>query len=95
MLRATVIAPRAVAHDEEISTVGHLDELRTRLIASLIVIAVAFGFCFWQNHRLLHLSTVRSPTRLRQQVRAGHGPLGATYAVPRTRATSRFSCARW
>ncbi|MGN6868744.1 MAG: twin-arginine translocase subunit TatC [Solirubrobacteraceae bacterium] len=81
MLKAIAIAPRAVGHDEELSTVGHLDELRTRLIASLIVIAVAFGFCFWQNHRLLHFIDRPLAHQTQEQVRAGHGPLGATYAV--------------
>jgi sec-independent protein translocase protein TatC len=81
MLRATAIASPPVGHHEELSTVGHLDELRTRLIASLIVIAVAFGFCFWQNHRLLHLINRPLAHQTQEQVRAGHGPLGATYAV--------------
>jgi sec-independent protein translocase protein TatC len=81
MLRTIAIAPRSVGHDEELSTVGHLDELRTRLIASLVVIAVAFGFCFWQNHRLLHLINRPLAHQTQEQVRAGHGPLGATYAV--------------
>ncbi|HKO26952.1 MAG TPA: twin-arginine translocase subunit TatC [Solirubrobacteraceae bacterium] len=81
MLRAIAIAPPAVGHDEALSTVGHLDELRTRLIASLVVIAVAFGFCFWQNHRLLHLIDRPLAHQTQEQVRAGHGPLGATYAV--------------
>src|SRR6185437_12042983 len=81
MLRAIAIAPPVVGHEEELSTVGHLDELRTRLIASLIVIAVAFGFCCWQNHRLLHLIDRPLAHQTQEQVRAGHGPLGATYAV--------------
>jgi sec-independent protein translocase protein TatC len=81
MLRALPIGPRTVDHDAQLSTVGHLDELRARLIASLLVIAVAFGFCFWQNHRLLHLIDRPLAHQTQQQVRAGHGPLGATYAV--------------
>ncbi len=81
MFRAIAIAPRSVGHDEELSTIGHLDELRTRLIASLVVIAVAFGFCFWQNHRLLHLIDRPLAHQTQEQVRAGHGPLGATYTV--------------
>jgi sec-independent protein translocase protein TatC len=81
MLRAIAISPRSVAHHDELSTVGHLDELRTRLIASLVVIAVAFGFCFWQNHRLLHVINRPLAHQTQEQVRAGHGPLGATYAV--------------
>jgi sec-independent protein translocase protein TatC len=81
MLRAIAFAPRSVDHDDALSTVGHLDELRTRLIASLVVIGVAFGFCFWQNHRLLHLIDRPLAHQTQEQVRAGHGPLGAAYAV--------------
>jgi sec-independent protein translocase protein TatC len=81
MLRALPIGPRTVDHDDQLSTVGHLDELRARLIASLLVIGVAFGFCFWQNHRLLHLIDRPLAHQTQEQVRAGHGPLGATYAV--------------
>jgi sec-independent protein translocase protein TatC len=81
MLGAIRTALRTVGHEEQLSTVGHLDELRTRLIASLAVIAVAFGVCFWQNHRLLHVIDRPLAHQTQEQVRAGHGPLGATYAV--------------
>ena len=30
--------------------VEHLDELRTRIIVSAVVLVVAIGLCFWQNH---------------------------------------------
>ena len=33
----------------------HLDELRARLVVSVAVLAVAFGFCLWQNHTLLRI----------------------------------------
>jgi len=46
---------RTVRHEDHLSLVEHLEELRTRLIVSLVAIGVAFGFCFWQNHALLHL----------------------------------------
>ena len=74
---------RAVAHDERLTVVGHLDELRTRLIISTIVLACAFGVCFWQNHRLLELIDSPLAHQTQQQVRAGHGPLGATYTIQR------------
>jgi sec-independent protein translocase protein TatC len=45
-------AVRSVGHEERLTVVAHLDELRTRLLVSLAVLVVAFGFCFWQNHRL-------------------------------------------
>jgi sec-independent protein translocase protein TatC len=84
MLRAIGTALHSVRHDEQLSTVRHLDELRSRLIASLAVIAVAFGVCFWQNHRLLHLIDRPLAHQTQEQVRAGHGPLGATYTVARS-----------
>ncbi len=46
---------RPIGHEERLSVVDHLGELRSRLIICALAIAVAFGFCFWQNHRLLHL----------------------------------------
>ena len=35
--------PRSIAHDDRLTMVGHLDQLRTRIIVSLIALAVAFG----------------------------------------------------
>jgi sec-independent protein translocase protein TatC len=46
---------RPVAHDDRLSLVEHLDELRTRLIISLAVFLVCFGVAFWQNGTLLHI----------------------------------------
>ncbi len=72
---------RPISHDERVSVVSHLDELRTRIIVSLIALAVAFGICFWQNHRLLHLIDTPLAHQTQAQVKAGHGPLGSTYQV--------------
>lgn len=46
---------RPISHEERLSLVEHLDELRTRIIWSLCVLAAAFGFCYWQNNRILHI----------------------------------------
>lgn len=81
MLTALRTALASVSHDDRLTTVGHLDELRTRLIVSLAVIATAFGLCFWQNHRLLHVIDSPLAHQTQEQVRAGHGPLGQTYTV--------------
>ncbi|HEY6524690.1 MAG TPA: twin-arginine translocase subunit TatC, partial [Solirubrobacteraceae bacterium] len=75
---------RPIPHEERLSVVGHLDELRTRLIVSLLTLAVAFGICFWQNTRVLRLIDRPLAHQTQQQVRAGHGPLGATYKVQRS-----------
>ena len=70
-----------VSHSAELTTVGHLEELRRRLLLSLAVVVAAFAVCFWQNHRLLHLMDAPLAHQTQQQVRDGHGPLGATYTV--------------
>jgi sec-independent protein translocase protein TatC len=75
---------RPIDHEDTLSVVGHLDELRLRLIVALAAVAVAFGFCFWQNHELLHLIDRPLAHQTQEQVRSGHGPLGATYTVQRT-----------
>jgi sec-independent protein translocase protein TatC len=66
------------------SAVDHLDELRARLIVSVLAVGIAFGFCFWQNHALLRLVNEPLAHNTQQQVRSGHGPLGATYSVQRS-----------
>jgi sec-independent protein translocase protein TatC len=46
---------RPVGHEEHLTLVEHLDELRTRIIITLAFLAVAFAVCFWQYKRLLDL----------------------------------------
>jgi sec-independent protein translocase protein TatC len=75
------VAAGHIDHTARLSTVDHLTELRTRLIVSLAAIAVAFAFCIWQNHTLLHIINKPLERQTQKQVRAGHGPLGATYAA--------------
>jgi sec-independent protein translocase protein TatC len=50
---------RPIGHDERLSVVDHLDELRQRLMTAGIFVVIVFGVCFWQNHRLLDI--VNSP----------------------------------
>ena len=46
---------RPIGHDDRLSIVDHLDELRSRLIVCLAALIVAFGLCFWQNAALIHV----------------------------------------
>lgn len=50
---AAVAAP--IAHEQRLTVVEHLDELRWRLIVSLTALVIAFGVALWQNHALLDL----------------------------------------
>lgn len=81
------IAVGRIGHEDELSVVNHLDELRTRLIVSVAAIAVAFGLCVWQNHTLLHIINAPLAAQTQKQVRAGNGPLGATFAVQQASRT--------
>src|SRR5207248_11418287 len=45
---------KPIGHDERLSIVDHLGELRSRIIVCLAALLVAFGLCMWQQHRLLH-----------------------------------------
>lgn len=47
---------RPVSHEDQLTLVEHLDELRARLIVCLVVFGVALALCFWQNHLLLELA---------------------------------------
>src|SRR3954452_21263534 len=46
---------RPVGHEERLSLVDHLDELRTRLIWCIVAFIVAFSVCYSQNHWLLRV----------------------------------------
>lgn len=46
---------RPIGHEDRLSIVDHLDELRNRLFVCLAVLAVAFAVCYWQNNALLNL----------------------------------------
>jgi sec-independent protein translocase protein TatC len=46
---------RPIGHEDRLSVVDHLDELRTRLLICGVTLGIAFAFCFWQNHALLNL----------------------------------------
>jgi sec-independent protein translocase protein TatC len=73
---ATAIRP--LGHEERLSLVEHLDELRTRLIVSGVTLAFVFGICFWQNHALLHLINHPLDKQTQKQIEKGEGPLGQT-----------------
>ncbi len=46
---------RPVGHEDRLSLVDHLDELRSRLIVCALTLVVAFGLCLWQQSSLLNV----------------------------------------
>ena len=91
---------RSVGHAGRLTLVEHLDELRSRLIACLVVLGIAFGFCCWQNHVILQVvnrplehpsRTPPTATATPQRGRALHVEVGALLdrLTPALRATQR------
>jgi sec-independent protein translocase protein TatC len=52
---------RPVDFEDRLTLVEHLDELRTRIIISIVAFSVAFALCFWQNDRLLDIANAPLP----------------------------------
>ena len=67
---------RPIGHEDRLSLVDHLDELRNRLIVSAAVLGVAFAVCLWQNHTLLKIINHPLKTQTRKQVAKGEGTVG-------------------
>src|SRR5918992_2925899 len=45
--------PRRLSHEESVTLVEHLDELRSRILVSLVAIVLAFAGCFVFNDDIL------------------------------------------
>jgi sec-independent protein translocase protein TatC len=69
-------ALRPIGHEDRLSLVDHLDELRSRLIISGVVLAIAFAVCLWQNHELLHIINKPLQAQTKKQVAKGQGTVG-------------------
>jgi sec-independent protein translocase protein TatC len=67
---------RTIRHEDRLSLVEHLEELRTRLIVCAIALAVAFGFCVWQNHELLSILNSPLNKQTHKQIEKGNGTVG-------------------
>lgn len=74
---------RPIGHDDRLSIVDHLDELRSRLMICLAVLLVAFGICFWQNHKLLGLLNRALPHNSSVTTQQGLGSVASQAAVER------------
>lgn len=65
---------RPIGHEDRLSIVDHLGELRSRLFVCLGVLIVAFGICFWQNHALINILNRALP---HESAVAGQGSVGS------------------
>jgi sec-independent protein translocase protein TatC len=92
-------ALRSVGHDDRLSLVEHLTELRVRLVISLLAFVAATALCMWQNQRVLDIlnhplqHTVKAGNRDPIQEGAGYNQLIARWikddaAIQREAATA-------
>jgi hypothetical protein len=52
---------KPVRFEDRMTLVEHLDELRNRIIVSLVAFGVAFGLCFWQDSLMLDIANSPLP----------------------------------
>jgi sec-independent protein translocase protein TatC len=62
---------RAVSHEDRLTLVEHLDELRTRIVVCLAAFGVALALCFWQNNLLLEIAAHPLPDAHRKLLTFG------------------------
>lgn len=87
-------ALRGVKHDDQLSLVEHLDELRTRILVSLFAFIVCFAVAFWQNDNVLEI--VNRPFVKATSGQKAKGALARTQSFNRSvgafaKATSDFA----
>ena len=68
---------RPIGHEDKLSLVDHLTELRKRLLICAFTLVAAFSVCFWQNNAILDIVTkpVRETQNLQNPSSASQDPL--------------------
>ena len=69
---------RPIGHEDRLSLVEHLDELRTRLIVCALGFTLAFGVAMWQNEALLDVVNRPLERTTAASVEKASGPLEQT-----------------
>lgn len=72
-------ATRTIGHEDRLSLVDHLDELRNRMIICAVALALAFGLCLWQNHALLNILNKPLHAQTAKRTRSGKGTVGQAF----------------
>jgi sec-independent protein translocase protein TatC len=72
---------RPIGHDERLSVVDHLDELRTRLIISAVAFVAAWALTAWQNDLVLEIVNKPLPKEVEEAGPITLGPAEAFYTT--------------
>jgi sec-independent protein translocase protein TatC len=70
-----------VDFEDRLTLVEHLDELRTRIVISIVAFSAAFALCFWQNSRLLDIANKPLPGHLEPITFGVAEPFTATVTI--------------
>jgi sec-independent protein translocase protein TatC len=65
-----------VSHEDRLSLVDHLDELRSRLIICVLSLVVIFSVCLWQNNTLLKVVNHPLESQTQKNIAKGKGTTG-------------------
>jgi len=61
---------RPIDHEDRLTLVDHLGELRSRIVIALVAFGAAFGLCSWQNHLILEIVNRPLPSNLPEPTRS-------------------------
>jgi len=70
---------RPISHEDRLSVVDHLDELRNRLIVSAVAFCAAWALCGWQNDLVLEIVNNPLPDNVPEPITLG--PAEAFYTT--------------
>ncbi len=62
---------RPIDHEDRLTLVDHLGELRTRIMIAIAAFVVASGLCWWQNHKVLEIVYEPLPDNVPQPITFG------------------------
>jgi sec-independent protein translocase protein TatC len=62
---------KPISHEDRLTVVDHLDELRSRLFVAIGAFVVAFALCGWQNELVLEIVNKPLPDRLDEPLTFG------------------------
>jgi len=76
---------KPVSFDDRLTLVEHLDELRSRIVVSVITLVLAIALCFWQRDLLLEIANRPLPSDYEPFTFSPPSPSSSPSSSPSTR----------